>query len=319
MKNTKLIYRNSHFSTIIPSLFRKIDEIHYNREEVLTPDHDFFHIDKLENKNQKVLILLHGLEGSSKEHYIKGQALKFYKNNFDVYAMNYRSCSGEMNRTTKLYHSGETEDLRFLINKIIEEDRYQEISLVGFSLGANVILKYLGEEGENVSSKIKAAVSISVPMDLRGCSYELAKGFSKLYSLHFMRTLRKKVTYLKKMHNHNSLKNINVKKLKTFLDFDELVTAPLHGFTSAEDYWEKSSSKQFLRSIKIPTKIINALNDPFLSKDCYPSKKEISNPYIETSYPKFGGHVGFIRKNLNEEGYLEIESYSFVSTHHTNL
>lgn len=319
MNNTKLLYRHRHISTILPSLFRKVDICHYNREKVDTPDGDFFHVDKLEKNNNKVVILLHGLEGSSYEHYILGHAHEFHKNSFDVYAMNYRSCSGVMNNTTRLYHSGETEDLRLLINKIVSEQRYEEISLIGFSLGANVILKYLGEESEEVSSKIKAAIAVSVPMDLRGCSYELARGFNRVYSLHFMSTLRKKVTYLKKKHNHAALKNINVRKLRTFLDFDDLVTAPLHGFASGEDYWEKSSSKQYLHKIKVPTKIINAKNDPFLSQSCYPSTKEINNSCLEFSYPELGGHVGFVKDRLHGKTHLEEVSLFFVSLHHTNL
>lgn len=292
---------------------------HYNREEIKTPDGDFFHVDKLENSNTNLVILLHGLEGSSREHYIQGHAHEFHHHHFDVYAMNYRSCSGEMNKTTRLYHSGETEDLRLLINKIVKEQRYKEISLVGFSLGANVILKYLGEESENIVDIIKSAVSVSVPMDLRGCSYELAKGFNRVYSLHFMSTLRKKVTYLKENHNHKALKNIKVRSLKTFLDFDELVTAPLHGFMSCEDYWEKSSSKQFLHKIKVPTKIINAKNDPFLSDSCYPSKDDINNSYLELNYPELGGHVGFVKDRLNQKTPLEEESFRFVSSQHTNF
>lgn len=291
----------------------------YEREKIETPDQDFFHIDKLEANHSSVVILLHGLEGSSREHYIQGHAHEFHQNHFDVYAMNYRSCCGQMNRTTRLYHSGETEDLRFLINKIIQEKRYKEVSLVGFSLGANVILKYLGEEGSDVYPEIKSAVSISVPMDLRGCSYELAKGLNRFYSLYFMSTLRKKVTYLKKEHNHYALKNINVKKLKTFLDFDDLVTAPLHGFSSGEDYWEKSSSRQYLDKIRVPTKIINAKNDPFLSESCYPSKDEINNSYLEFYYPDLGGHVGFVERKLHGKTIVEEKSLKFVSAHHTHF
>jgi predicted alpha/beta-fold hydrolase len=311
------IYKHQHISTIVPSLFRKVDMCSYQRELINTPDGDFFHIDKLEGGHKKLVVLLHGLEGSSKEHYILGQAHSFFEQNYDVIAINFRSCSGVMNKTSRLYHSGETEDLRFLINKIYKLKKYDSISLVGFSLGGNVILKYLGEEASTVNPLVKSAVSVSVPMDLRGCSYKLASGFNKVYSLHFMSTLRKKVTYLKKTHNHDALRDIKVSKLKTFLDFDDLVTAPLHGFSSGEDYWEKASSRQFLHNIQVPTLIINAKNDPFLSDDCFPGQGDISNSYIEYRYPALGGHVGFVQSKLNEKTLIEEQSFEFVSQHNT--
>ena len=287
----------------------------YKRERISTPDGDFFDIDKLEQGSDKVVILLHGLEGSSKEHYILGQAQNFFELGYDVIAMNFRSCSGEMNQTTRLYHSGETQDLDFLISKI--EAKYESISIVGFSLGGNVTLKYLGEHAQKVSPKVKAAVSVSVPMDLRGCSYKLASGFNNVYSLHFMWTLRKKVKFLQTKHKLENIKNVKPKMLKTFLDFDHLVTAPLHGFDSGEDYWFKASSRQFLHQIKIPTLIINAKNDPFLSDDCYPTQEDIPNKSIQYCYPELGGHVGFIETKLNEKTLIESKSIDFVSQQHT--
>lgn len=312
MRSNRWIYKHRHVSTILPSLFRKVEACSFSRKRIETPDGDFFDIDKLENGHQNLVILLHGLEGSSGEHYIHGHAKAFDENDFDIYAMNYRSCSGEMNRTLRLYHSGETEDLRFLIKKISDSKKYNSISLIGFSLGGNVILKYLGEEGDSVDPIVKAAISVSVPMDLRGCSYKLASGFNKIYSLHFMWTLRKKVKYLQKTHNHEALKGLNVRKLKTFLDFDHLVTAPLHGFSSGEDYWEKSSSKQYLHKIKVATRIINAKNDPFLSDSCYPTNDEINNSCLEFHYPELGGHVGFVESRLNDSTYVEQQAIKFI-------
>lgn len=174
------------------------------------------------------------------------------------------------------------------------------------------MLKYLGEQSTDVSEKLKSAVAISVPMDLEGCSIELSKGFNLIYTSHFMQTLRKKVKYVKNNHDHYVLKDINPKKLKTFLDFDELVTAPLYGFSSREDFWAQSSSKFYLKKIKIPTIIINAKNDPFLSDSCYPDFRIIDNSYISYLYPEVGGHVGFVYEQLNGTTLTELESIKFV-------
>lgn len=313
MSDTKWRYKHKHVSTILPSFFRKVETCFFVRERFSTPDGDFFDVDKLENNNKNLVILLPGLEGSAKEQYIQSHAQMFFKENYDVFAMNYRSCSGEMNKTTKMYHSGETGDLKLLIDNVINTKKYQAVSLIGFSLGANVILKFLGEESLNLNKKINCAVCISVPMDLKGCSYKLAKGFNRIYSLYFMLSLRKKVKHIQRVHKHEGIKNVNTRKLKTFLEFDDLVTAPLYGFKSGEDYWEKSSSRQYLSQIKIPTKIINAKNDPFLSEDCFPYPVDINNDYLDFDYPKLGGHLGFVQDKLNNRSYAEQQCLKFVN------
>jgi predicted alpha/beta-fold hydrolase len=310
MKTPKrIIYRNKHISTILPSLLRKEAYCPYVRERVYTKDGDFFDVDWIKNSYESLVVLLHGLEGSSSQHYVRSQADLFSNKGFDIAAINFRSCSGEMNQTTRLYHSGETEDLDLLVNTIRQKDIYKKIFLIGFSLGANVSLKYLGEKSR---TSVDGCVAFSAPIDLRACSYELASGFSRFYSYVFMSTLRKKVKYLQKKHKLKALKEIKPRKLKTFLDFDELITAPLHGFKSAEDYWAKSSSKQFLGDIKVPTLIVNAKNDPFLSPECYPSDVEINNSLITTIYPEFGGHVGFIEGKLNDNTWMELKAYEFI-------
>ncbi len=309
MKRPSLLFRDKHISTIIPSVLRRQVHCNYQRERVKTLDGDFFDVDWIKNSNKNLVILLHGLEGSSSQHYVRSQADYFSRNNFDICAMNFRSCSGEMNTTTNLYHSGETNDLGFLIEGIIESKEYKKIFLIGFSLGANVSLKYLGEKSRE---NINGCVAFSAPLDLKSCSYELASGFNKFYSLVFMSTLRKKLLHIQKVHKLSSLENIKPKNLKTFLDFDEYVTAPLHGFKSAEDYWSRSSSKQFLKDIKVPTLIVNAKNDPFLGRECYPSELDISNKNICFEYPEFGGHVGFIQGKLNENTWMELKAFEFI-------
>jgi uncharacterized protein len=286
--------KNAHVSTIVPSLFRKVKQVPYKRQRFTTEDNDFLDIDTLLHPDSsKAVLLLHGLEGSSKQHYIQHHAAKFFELGHDVYAINFRSCSGEMNRTLKLYHSGETSDLRFFINSLLKQNKYTEIKLLGFSLGGNVVLKYLGEEGDEVSKIITEAYAISTPIDLKSCSKALASGFNRFYALNFMLSLRVKVKELAERHNHEYLKSIDVKKLKDFYIFDELVTAPLNNFKSNEDYWAQASSRPYLNKIRVKTKLINAKNDPFLGNEgCYPTASEINNPLVELVYPDYGGHVG---------------------------
>ena len=311
MQSTSLLFKDKHLSTIIPSLFRKNFKCNYSRERVTTLDGDFFDIDWVHNKSDKLIILIHGLEGSSDQHYIKSQAHLFSQNGFDICAFNFRSCSGQMNKTMSLYHSGATDDLELLLSKIQSEKKYKEIHLIGFSLGGNVILKYLGEKPR---VGITSACTFSVPIDLEACSYQLARGFNRLYSYIFMRTLRVKVKHIQKQFKENKIANLDPKILKTFLEFDEFVTAPLHGFKNAKDYWTQSSSKQFLKFINIPTLLVNAKNDPFLAKECYPNPQEIGNSNLQLEYPNFGGHVGFVEKSLNKYCWMDRRALEFVKS-----
>jgi predicted alpha/beta-fold hydrolase len=311
MNKPSFLYRNQHLSTILPSLYRKGYPVDYQRERVETLDGDFFDIDCLRQEGlqtpTKLIILLHGLEGSAEQHYITSQAHQFYELGFDIIAMNFRTCSGEMNRTTKLYHSGETGDLSLLIKSV--ENKYDEISLIGFSLGGNVLLKYLGE---TKTTRITSAAAFSAPIDLESCAYELEKGFSRIYCREFMSTLSLKAKHIQTHFKDSPIDSVKVKKLKTFLDYDEKITAPLFGFKSAKDYWARSSSLPFLKDIQIPTLIMSAKNDPFLGKSCYPKSHDIHNTNLIFEYPRFGGHVGFISKSLSGFNLMDIRAKSFI-------
>jgi predicted alpha/beta-fold hydrolase len=301
-KPSHLFFRNGHYSTIVPSLFRKIEIPKYQRLRLKTPDLDFIDIDLCEkNASQKIVIFLHGLEGSSYAHYISSHAKFFLDRGFNTCALNFRSCSGEMNKTTRLYHSGETQDLRFLLSQP-EIKKYHEIYLVGFSLGGNVVLKYLCEEGQSISSKICSAASVSAPVDLESSSLKMARGFNLIYSLHFMKSLREKVKKLKIKHPDIEIQEVNPKKLITFYDFDNLVTAPLHGFDSAQDYWKKCSTAKRLSEIKIPTLLLSSYDDPILGPECFPRSQ---NPFITTHYTRYGGHIGFVETKMSDFMYSE--------------
>lgn len=302
-----MIYRHRHISTIIPALFRKVDFTYHERERFETYDGDFLDLDLVKINSKKVVILLHGLEGSANRHYILSQAQTLSNLGYDIIAMNFRSCSGEMNKTLSVYSSGNYKDLAAIIDeKCIN---YDEINLVGFSMGANILLKYLAD---TQTQKINKAVAISAPLDLAGCAARLDQGLSKLYQFDFLKTLHQKAKYLQQKYPDSPLKDLKIKKLKTFADFDHFVTAPLEGYESAADYWTKASSLPVLNQIKVPTLIVNAKNDPILSKKCFPYRNEIKNDFVKLKYPSFGGHVGFIQKRVNEPNLMDQWSADFL-------
>ena len=288
-----LFFKNRHINTIYSSLFRKTKLPSFKRKRIETLDDDFLDIDLIENGSKKIAILCHGLEGSSDSKYIQATSKLLSLNGYSVAAMNYRFCSGEINRQLVTYHSGKTDDLHVLINYVLPN--YDSIYLVGFSLGGNLILKYNGEALFSLSSKIKANVAISVPVDLKGSSIALKRSENILYRRRFIRTLSKKM-YLKHQQFPNQLDVAPLKKVKTLTDFDNFFTSKINGFIDAEDYYLKASSKQFIPNISKPTLLINALDDPFLSESCFPisEAKENSKFYLMT--PSHGGHVGFISK-----------------------
>ncbi|MEO9484270.1 MAG: alpha/beta fold hydrolase [Ekhidna sp.] len=289
-----LPFRNGHISTIYSSQFRKFDPVSFTRKRINTPDDDFLDIDFLEGGNRKVVILCHGLEGSSASKYIQATSDLLHSNGYDIAAMNYRFCSGEINRQLRTYHSGKTEDLHTVIDHVLPN--YDEIYLGGFSLGGNIVLKYIGDGVYPVHPKIKAVVSISVLVDLEGAAQELSKLKNRLYARHFLQTLAQKIK-LKHAQYPNAFAIEPLDKVKKLIDFDDHFTSPINGFNNAKDYYAKSSSKQFLHQIETPTLVINALDDPFLSKSCYPFDEARENPHLNLMTPRYGGHVGFIMHN----------------------
>lgn len=285
-----ILLRWGHSNTIFPYLFRKDIDLSYKRIRLTTFDQDFIDVDFIKKGSNHLVILCHGLEGSSQSQYIKHTASLIYAHGYDVACLNYRSCSGEMNKTATMYHSGFTADLHLLISSYSSE--YDEISLVGFSLGGNMILKYLGDHVYTINTKIISAVSISAPCDLSNSSKIIGKWYNKHYEIRFLTTLMEKMK-IKERQFPELIKVNDLQKAKSLVLFDEYFTAPLHGFTGAEDYYDKCNSLQFLHKINIPTLLINALDDPFLSPSCYPFDIAKRSKYLFFKAPKFGGHVGF--------------------------
>ena len=288
-----LFFKNRHVNTIYSSLFRKTKPLSFKRKRIETLDDDFLDIDLIENGSRKIVILCHGLEGSSDSKYIQATAKLLSLNGYSVAAMNYRFCSGEINRQLVTYHSGKTDDLHNVINFVLPN--YDSVYLVGFSLGGNLILKYNGDGLFSLSPKIKANVAISVPVDLKGSSISLKRFENILYRWRFLRTLSKKM-HLKHQQFPNELDVAPLKKVKTLTDFDDFFTSKINGFKDAEDYYLKASSKQFIPNITKPTLLINALDDPFLSESCFPISEAEENAKFYLITPSNGGHVGFISK-----------------------
>ena len=294
-----------HSQTIFPSIFRKVEGIHYVRERIKTEDGDFLDIDfsvalnisqnKAEFQNslthsitKSLIILSHGLEGNSTRQYIMGMVKNFNAHSFDCLAWNFRSCSEDMNQTKRFYHSGATDDLDTVVKHAISKG-YQKIYLVGFSLGGNLTLKFLGEKGQNLYPEVQKAVVFSVPLHLSSSG----KTISWLYDQRFIRSLNKKVQAKANRFPEFEIDTSNISKIKNLKDFDDAYTSQLHGFKDAEDYYEQNSSLYFFNNINIRTLIINAKNDPFLSQQCFPYEQanRLEKVYLQT--PEGGGHCGF--------------------------
>jgi uncharacterized protein len=306
--NPPLVFKNGFVSIVYSGLARRVNSISQQRERITLSDGDFLDLDWSfsKEKTNKLIIVLHGLEGNAQRSYMLGVAKIFNNNKTDVVCVNFRSCSGEINLKFRSYHSGATEDLEDVVQHIISTKKYSEIYLNGFSLGGNVTLKYLGEE-RSIPSQIKAAVAISVPCNLYGSCVELHKFKNVLYHDMFKKYLKDKLKQKQKQFP-KLVSTVDINKIKTLKDFDDVYTSKAHGFKDALDYYEKSSSLQFLNNISIPTLLINAENDSFLSSECYPIKEAKTNSNLFLEMPKYGGHVGFYDRNnvyYNEKRALE--------------
>ena len=287
-----LLFRNKHVNTVFRRVWIKAP-ITYTRKRIETPDGDFIDLDFNLNGNNRMVLLIHGLEGSSDSEYIKTTVNFLSLNGYDTVAMNLRGCSGTPNLKLQTYHSGKTDDLETVLHHLSENYTYRQLFVVGFSLGGNQILKFLGEQGTKASKLLTAAVSISVPVDLKGAAESLSKSSNRIYMNNFLQRLIPKTIRKAEQFPESGLDAEAIKQCKNFYDFDNLVTAPVFGFKDAHDYWKKNSSKPFLPEIKVPTLLLNAKDDPFLAPNCFPVKETRTHQYVDFYTPEFGGHVGF--------------------------
>lgn len=306
------VFKNGHFSTIYSAKLRPTPALVQERERVILPDNDFLDIDWSFSKqtSHQLAILLHGLEGNAQRTYIKGQGKYLTENGWDVAAVNYRGCSGELNQQYHSYNAGKTDDLETVVEFIRQKDKYKSISLIGFSLGGNLLLKYLGER-HSIPKEITKGIAISSPLSLKGSLSRLEEWHNWIYRTTFLNGLRSK--YKLKMAQHpDHTSQADLERMRSLFEFDDIYTAKAHGFVDAFDYYKKSSCLQFLPLISQPVLILNAQNDTFLSTDCYPTTlaSESKNIYLET--PKHGGHVGF--HESNQTYYNESRAFEFLTT-----
>jgi predicted alpha/beta-fold hydrolase len=305
-------FRNHHVNTIYPAFFRKVPQVAYDRERLELPDGDFLDIDWSCTGSDKLIIGLHGLEGSADRPYIRGMARYFNERGWDALGLNFRGCSGEPNRLLRSYHIGETGDLRQVIDHALSPGRYRHIGLVGFSLGGNVILKYLGEGGFH-PDELVGGVAFSVPCDVKSANTEIDKWHNWHYRQRFMQTLNAKM--VEKANRFPGQLEIPERMPRDFREFDDRFTGPVHGFRDAEDYWTSCSSIYFIPTIEHPALLVSAQDDTFLSESCYPFDLARDHKYFHFEDPKRGGHVGFVTVNRDGYYWTEKRTFDFLNQH----
>lgn len=307
-----LPFRNGHFNTVYRPLFMK-EKHSYERERITTWDDDFVDLDFSYVGSDTLVLLIHGLEGSSESKYMISASNEFNNAGFDTVCFNLRGCSGEDNLLLSTYHSGKTEDVHYVVKHLLHHYTYKKLIIVGYSLGGNLTLKYMGEYTNRISPKVKLAIAVSVPVDLASSGREMSTLKNKIYMEEFLKTLRLKV--LEKAHKfpEYTVNKTALFKAKDFKDFDAIYTAPVFGFADPEDYWDKASSKPYLSSIQKPTLLITSLDDPFLSKECYPYEEANNSEHFFLEAAKYGGHVGFVSSFKQKENrWLEQRMLRFI-------
>lgn len=303
-----------HLQTIYPALFRRVSRITTQRERLETPDGDFLDLDwKIRKGCGRVAVLTHGLEGEAGNTYIQGMAAALVRRGWDVLAWSFRGCSQEPNRLLRSYHSGETGDLQTVIAHALATGRYGHLGLIGFSLGGNVTLKYLGDAGNDLDARVLGAVAFSVPCDLASSSKKLENFTNRIYMHRFLVGLRKKIRE-KMLRFPGQLSDEGLDKIRTFQEFDGAYTAPIHGFLSAADYWKRASSRPVLPGISRPTLLVNARNDPFLAPACFPFEEAAASKWFHFEAPRSGGHVGFVSFHHHNQYWSETRALEFLES-----
>ena len=301
---------NGHLETIYPALFRKINDVKYERERLTLSDGDFVDLDWLDSRSRSLVLLSHGLEGNSSRQYLAGMVRMFSDKKWDVLAWNCRSCSGEMNRQLRMYHHGEIGDIGEVIAHALKVKDYEKVVMVGFSMGANISMKYLGVLGKNVPPPISACVAFSAPTDLEAGALILDNPFNIIYKKRFLKNLRIKLE-VKNEQFPGAIEIDKFDSIRAWRDFDELYSAPMNKFANAAEFYENASAKNFMAGITLPTLLVQALNDPILPAECYPVDlcSNLQNVFLEM--PKHGGHVGFWRPG-ERYSWAEQRAFSFI-------
>jgi predicted alpha/beta-fold hydrolase len=302
--------RNGHVQSVWPTLFRRVPMVNPETEILPTPDNDELHLDWYRQGSGRLAIVSHGLEGHSRRPYVLGLTRALLREGWDVLAWNFRSCGGVMNHQPRFYHSGATEDLSLVVNRGLA-DTYETLFMSGFSMGGNLTLLYLGELGEQVDSRICGAVAYSVPCDLAGSADMLALPSRKIYMQRFLRDL--KVKMQEKAEKFPELIDVSgFDSIRSFHEFDNRYTAPLHGFKDAQDYWARCSALGRLKDIRIPALMVNAADDPFLSPRCFPESRRVLGTHVRLEAPRWGGHVGFVEHARDGFYWSERRALAFL-------
>jgi predicted alpha/beta-fold hydrolase len=279
---------NPHLQTLWPTIFRRPGTLQYLNERLELPDGDFVDLCWTPGRQGPLVVIIHGLEGSIRSPYATAMMETVHQCGWRGVFLHFRGCSGTPNRLDRAYHSGETGDIGFLIQTLVERYPGIPIAMVGYSLGGNAMLKFLG----TMSAPVTAAVAVSVPYLLHDSADRLSKGLSRLYQRHLVASLKAKLR-LKFKGRHTALPMDKLDTMHTFYEFDDAITAPMHGFAGVDDYYTQSSSRQYLGGIHTPTLLIHALDDPFMTPAALPQESELADNVI-LEVAEHGGHVGFI-------------------------
>jgi predicted alpha/beta-fold hydrolase len=282
--------RNPHLQTLWPHLLRRTPRVPTRRERLELPDGDFLDLDWTQGGSGPIVLILHGLEGSARSHYARGMLGAIAARGWRGLVMHFRGCSGEPNRLARSYHSGETGDLAYVVGTVRRHEPDVPLAVTGYSLGGNVLLKWLGEMG--AQAPITAAVAVSVPFELAKAAARLQRGVSRVYQAKLLRSLQRN-TARKFSAIPCPVALEQVRRTWTLRQFDDLVTAPLHGFASADDYYVRCSSRGYIAGIRVPTLVLHALDDPFMTPDAVPRPEEVPAA-VTLEVSTHGGHVGFV-------------------------
>ena len=314
-QHTPFYLRTGHWETIFPAIFRRTRRVNYQRERLELSDGDFLDLDWIKKKNKRLAILVHGLEGNTDRHYMKGMANFLSGNQYDILGMNCRSCSEEMNRHFRLYNHGEIEDLEEVIKHVDKDESYIEIFLVGFSMGGSIILNYLGRRGKEIPKTIKGAATFSAPTDLHDSVKKLDDPSISFYRKRFHRMLSDKIKR-KALQFPDRIDISDLNNFEKWSEFDDRYSAPINGYRDAKDFYTQGSANNNIAGIQIPTLLVNALNDPILTPSCFPKVLAEAHPNFHLEITQKGGHVGFswFGKSYAWSEWRTVEFFSKIST-----
>lgn len=290
---------NSYLETLYPYFSSPIGEIKYERTQLELKDGDFLELDWVRGKGEKLVIISHGFEGNSRDHFIEKSVQYLTRNGYDILVWHFRGCGGLPNRLARFYHHGDIEDLEEVVHHVTSRNNYTHIGLLGFSMGGTLVINYLGNK--DIPSELKYGVCFSTPLDLTSCMRKLDMGFNQLIAKSFFKKLRRKVALKAEIFPDKIFKDwAQIKGLTVLI---EKVILPLDGYLSIEEFGKKWSGLNTLAKIKTPLLIVNAKNDPLLSPNCFPYELSKKNEFVYLETPSYGGHIGFSKKVDGEVWY----------------